>query len=274
MRDDRAMPLPSMMRDDAIVPREYQTKIAPSALKSNTLVVLPTGLGKTMVALLVSDARLRLGDSAKVLFLAPTKPLADQHDGTVSSMLAVYDDPDRFFSLLTGDVIPEKRQKAWSEARLIFATPETVLNDLNSGRASLRDFVLLVFDEAHRCVKDYAYTQIAQWYMKQAENQLIVGLTASPGVRRRGSRTSCATSSSRGWRRGHRRNVHFAYPQRDFLPFLRRRVYLANPGCRRERFDQTLCLQLSQSPAHVGEARVKLLGEDCRRLRRVEPVRN
>ena len=71
--------MPSRIRDGAIVPREYQTKIASSALKSNTLVVLPTGLGKTIVALLVSDSRLQSGDSAKVLFLAPTKPLADQH---------------------------------------------------------------------------------------------------------------------------------------------------------------------------------------------------
>ena len=172
--------MPSRIRDGAIVPREYQTKIASSALKSNTLVVLPTGLGKTIVALLVSDSRLQSGDSAKVLFLAPTKPLADQHYNTFRSMLTV-DDPDRFFSLLTGDVSPEKRQEVWKEARLIFATPETVLNDLNSGRASLRDFVLLVFDEAHRCVKDYAYTEIARQYVKQAEDQLILGLTASPG---------------------------------------------------------------------------------------------
>jgi Fanconi anemia group M protein len=170
--------LPSRIRDGAIVPREYQTKIASSALKSNTLVVLPTGLGKTMVALLVSDARLQSGDSAKILFLAPTKPLADQHYNTFRGML---DYPDPSFSLLTGDIAPEKRQEVWSEARLIFATPETVLNDLNSGRASLRDFVLVVFDEAHRCVKEYAYTEIARQYVKQAEDQLILGLTASPG---------------------------------------------------------------------------------------------
>lgn len=180
-QDDHAISLPSRIRDGAIVPREYQTKIASSALKSNTLVVLPTGLGKTMIALLVSDLRLQSGDSAKVLFLAPTKPLADQHYNSFRSMLAVDDDPNRFFSLLTGDISPEKRQKVWSEARMIFATPETVLNDLNSGRASLRDFVLLVFDEAHRCVKEYAYTEIAKQYVRQAENQLILGLTASPG---------------------------------------------------------------------------------------------
>lgn len=172
------------IREDVIVPREYQSKIASSALKSNTLVVLPTGLGKTVVALLVSEARLRSGDFAKVLFLAPTKPLADQHFNTFRSMLALEEggeDPDRFFSLLTGDISPERRQNVWSNSRLIFATPETVLNDLNSGRASLRDFALLVFDEAHRCVKDYAYTEIARQYVKQAENQLILGLTASPG---------------------------------------------------------------------------------------------
>jgi len=37
--------------------REYQHAIAKSALESNTLVVLPTALGKTIIALLVAVER-------------------------------------------------------------------------------------------------------------------------------------------------------------------------------------------------------------------------
>src|SRR5207253_10668815 len=116
---------------------------------------------------------------------------------------------DSSFALLTGDDAPERREKIWkadeddangskkavdsnassslpiststSFSAFIFATPETVLNDLRAGRASLRNFVLLVFDEAHRCVKDYAYTELARMYMEQAADPLILGLTASPG---------------------------------------------------------------------------------------------
>jgi hypothetical protein len=43
-QDDHAISLPSGIRDGAIVPREYQTKVASAALKSNTPVVLPTAV--------------------------------------------------------------------------------------------------------------------------------------------------------------------------------------------------------------------------------------
>jgi len=53
--------------------------IAKSALQSNTLVVLPTGLGKTIIALLVAVERLSMFPDGKVLVLAPTRPLVLQH---------------------------------------------------------------------------------------------------------------------------------------------------------------------------------------------------
>jgi Rad3-related DNA helicase len=52
---------------DGIEVREYQRAIAKSALESNTLVVLPTGLGKTVVALLVAVERLGMFPGEKVL---------------------------------------------------------------------------------------------------------------------------------------------------------------------------------------------------------------
>jgi ERCC4-related helicase len=59
--------------------REYQRAIAKSALESNTLVVLPTGLGKTIIALLVAVERLSMFPDDKVVVLAPTRPLVLQH---------------------------------------------------------------------------------------------------------------------------------------------------------------------------------------------------
>ena len=57
-------------------PREYQQRIADAASLANTLVVLPTGLGKTMIAVLVAKARLEKFPKGKVVVLAPTKPRA------------------------------------------------------------------------------------------------------------------------------------------------------------------------------------------------------
>ena len=48
------------------------------ALDANTMVILPTGLGKTAVALLVAASRL-YNEGGRVLMLAPTKPLVEQH---------------------------------------------------------------------------------------------------------------------------------------------------------------------------------------------------
>ncbi len=44
--------------NDSINPRDYQKNIAQSASEKNTLVVLPTGMGKTLISLLVASDRL------------------------------------------------------------------------------------------------------------------------------------------------------------------------------------------------------------------------
>jgi len=67
------------------------------------------------------------------------------------------------------------------DIRIIFATPEVVRNDLQDNRLNLNDFSLLIFDEAHRAVKDYAYTVIAKQYASQSEHPVILAMTASPG---------------------------------------------------------------------------------------------
>ncbi|PIV70046.1 MAG: hypothetical protein COS08_02320, partial [Euryarchaeota archaeon CG01_land_8_20_14_3_00_38_12] len=65
-----------LIKTDSIEKRDYQINIAKSCMEKSTLVVLPTGMGKTIVALLVIAEKIKEG---KVLFLAPTKPLVEQH---------------------------------------------------------------------------------------------------------------------------------------------------------------------------------------------------
>ncbi len=50
-----------------------------------------------------------------------------------------------------------------------------------AGRIAFGDVVLMIFDEAHRSVKDYSYAQLATLYKDGARDPLILGLTASPG---------------------------------------------------------------------------------------------
>jgi Fanconi anemia group M protein len=153
--------------------REYQRALADACLKESTLVVLPTGMGKTVIALLViADVLAR--KRGKVLLLAPTKPLVEQHALFLKDKLV-----GKSVTVLTGEVDPEEREAEWVQSDVIASTPQVIANDLRTERISLRDVRLVIFDEAHRGVGNYAYVPIAQEYMGQ--NGLVLGMTASPG---------------------------------------------------------------------------------------------
>ena len=166
------------MLRDSFQAREYQKKIARTASDTNTLVVLPTGLGKTLIAIMVASEVLQNRPDSKVMVLAPTRPLVIQHFQTFKRHIHL---PEGSFVVLTGTVEPGSRELLWLKSRLIFATPQTVYNDVKQGRVSLREVALAVFDEAHRSVKDYTYTKLAEAYREFSEHPLILGLTASPG---------------------------------------------------------------------------------------------
>ena len=156
--------------------RSYQQNIARSCLKGNTLVILPTGLGKTVIALLVVADRLLSLPNSRNLIVAPTRPLVLQHFEYFRSVLKLEEDD---LALWTGEVPPEKR--GLGSARIVFATPQVLQNDIVSGKLSLKEFGLLVVDEAHRTVGNYAYVFLVERYASQAENPLVLGLTASTG---------------------------------------------------------------------------------------------
>lgn len=159
-------------------PRLYQQTIFATSVKYNTLVVLPTGMGKTNISLMLAAHRLIQYPQSKVLILAPTKPLVDQHVQTIKASLAVAEEK---IALFTGLISPEQRAQLWQHAQVIVSTPQGLENDLLSRRLSLADVSLLVFDEAHRAVGDYSYVWIAQQYQREAQFPKILALTASPG---------------------------------------------------------------------------------------------
>jgi len=169
-----------LIRNSSVEFRLYQSNISKSAISKNTLVILPTALGKTIISLLVCVDTLYNYRDKRVLIMAPTRPLVTQHMKSFSSSLKLMSEQT---AAVTGKIIPYSRRIIWdkSDIRLVFATPEVVKNDIEEGRLSLTDFMLLIFDEAHRAVKDYAYTFIAKEYMKQSIYPIILALTASPG---------------------------------------------------------------------------------------------
>ena len=168
-----------LIKNEAVEARVYQQIILGSAAKANTLVVLPTGLGKTNIAVMLAAHRLTKFPDKKILMMAPTRPLALQHCKTFSKVMML---PKKELRVLTGHVPPYEREKVWKKAKLIFATPQVVEHDLTTRKLDLENFSLLVFDEAHRAVKNYPYGFIAEQYVRSAKAPLILALTASPGA--------------------------------------------------------------------------------------------
>ncbi len=168
-------PYSSLVNTGTMEPRAYQLNIIKSVFRgSNTLVILPTGLGKTLIAIFAIAKALYEG--RKALILAPTKPLSEQHYDSLGKMLNV--DPN-YLVLLTGSSIGKKRKEMEKAARVVVATPQTIANDLKAGRMSLDEYGIVVFDECHKAVGRYAYTYVANECNESGIQ--IVGLTASPG---------------------------------------------------------------------------------------------
>jgi len=167
----------SLLVDDFLQHRRYQVQLADAAAADHTLVCLPTGLGKTTVSLLVTAERLHEA-GGKALFLAPTKPLVQQHAEFYREALSI---PDDEIVVFTGDVKPDDRAAVWEDARIVIATPQVVENDLVGNRISLSDVTHLTFDECHRATGDYAYVYIAERYHADAADPLVTGMSASPG---------------------------------------------------------------------------------------------
>ena len=159
-----------LLKKDKIESRAYQEVIAASSMKRNTMIVLPTGLGKTVIAAMIAAKKL---ESGKVLFLAPTKPLVEQHKKSFREFIEI--DKDQM-EVMTGEIRPDDRYEIWKQKKVFFATPQVVENDLIAGEVPVRDFSLTIFDECHRATGEYSYVFISEKIPSHK-----IGLTASPG---------------------------------------------------------------------------------------------
>ena len=158
------------IQKNSVEKRDYQINLAQQAITENCIVVLPTGLGKTAIALQVIAEYLAKGTGG-VLFLAPTRVLVNQHFEFLKNTLTLGD-----ISLITGEDSIQKRAKLWNNS-VICATPEIAKNDLDRQIVSPDQFNLVVFDEVHRTIGDYAYSGIAERFADS--NARIVGMTAT-----------------------------------------------------------------------------------------------
>ncbi|XP_060844773.1 uncharacterized protein LOC132924458 [Rhopalosiphum padi] len=159
--------------------REYQMTIIKTALFHNTLVSLPTGMGKTFIAAVVMYNFYRWYPMGKIIFMAPTRPLVAQQIEACHSIMGI---PRDMTFEMTGNIPPEQRYLAWNKYRVFFLTPQVLANDLSLNKCPSDTFRCIIVDEAHRATKDYAYVQVLKHLAKENRVIRIVGLSATPGT--------------------------------------------------------------------------------------------
>jgi len=169
-----------------VEPREFQLSILETCKNNNTLVVLPTGIGKTLISLLLAIERLNKFPESKILILSPTKPLSQQHINTFKHNTNI--DHDKIL-LLTGLIEANKRKDLWQNSKVIVATPQTIQKDLENLRIDLKNFSMLCIDE---CITkgtlikigDESYKKIEEIYndfIKKKEKTYVQSLNLKNG---------------------------------------------------------------------------------------------
>ena len=166
----------SSIKPGSLQYRTYQIELAKLCVNDNILVVLPTGLGKTAIALLIVAEFQKTYPNKKCLILAPTRPLCAQHQKFFQNHLLLEESQ---IQMITGLDDVELRRVKWG-SRIQCATPQITIIDIEKNNLKLDEISLIIFDEAHRAVGDYSYSNIGKIYSNVNPIGRIIGMTASP----------------------------------------------------------------------------------------------
>ncbi|PHH62390.1 hypothetical protein CDD81_7186 [Ophiocordyceps australis] len=170
-------------------PREYQMDLYHRAKERNSIIVLDTGSGKTLIAALLLrhtldnelERRAR-GLTAKVAFFLVDKvALCFQQYSVLRANL------EHSVAKFHGEVASVMRSKSFwdkqiNETMVFVCTAQVVLDCLNSGFIQMKQINLLIFDEAHHTKKNHPYARIIKdHYLRETGTRpRILGMTASP----------------------------------------------------------------------------------------------
>ncbi|XP_025986160.1 Fanconi anemia group M protein isoform X2 [Solenopsis invicta] len=158
--------------------RQYQYNIVKSALDRNTMVCLPTGLGKTFIAAVVMYNFWRWYPYGKIIFLAPTKPLVAQQIEACYEVMGI---PSADMIELTGAITQKNRDIAWLKKRIIFATPQVFHNDLERSIIPSHLIKCIVVDEAHKALGKHSYCECIRILSGKNQYFRVLALSATPG---------------------------------------------------------------------------------------------
>lgn len=152
--------------------------------RSNIIIALDTGSGKTHIAVLRMKIEAERQPTKISWFLAPTVALCEQQRNVIKTSIPVS------VGLISGSLEPNQWKDAalWSKVltthRIMVTTPQVLLDALRHSYINLgRDISLFIFDEAHHAVDNHPYNRIMQefyFHLPQHLRPAVLGLTASP----------------------------------------------------------------------------------------------
>ncbi|RLM58379.1 uncharacterized protein C2845_PM18G02260 [Panicum miliaceum] len=144
--------------------RDYQKYMVEKALFTNSLIALPTGLGKTFIAAVVMYNYFRWFPEGKIIFAAPSRPLVAQQIEACYNTVGI---PQECTIDLRGNRNPSSRSIFWKSKRVFFVTPQILQNDIKSAKhAGIQSVInnlciseLIYCDEEDSLVKQYVNTR-------------------------------------------------------------------------------------------------------------------
>lgn len=167
---DDELSIQSLMAKDGIkiisTPRDYQLELFERAKQENTIAVLDTGSGKTLIAVLLLrhtiDEELNNREAGKPprisFFLVASVTLVYQQFAVLQTNL------DHNITRICGADNSDNWQnsrwrKLFSENKVVVCTAEILRHCLSFGYITMRQINLLIFDEAHHTKKNHAYAR-------------------------------------------------------------------------------------------------------------------
>ena len=135
------------------------------------LIVMATGLGKTVVGCEIMRHRLSKRENGQCIFVAHRRELINQTAATIATMM-----PD----MRVGIEMAESRTHTygWNTPDIVVASQQTLQHDRRLKRFRPETVGTLVFDEAHHAMAR-SWRKIADHFMLNPECKLL-GLTATP----------------------------------------------------------------------------------------------